>query len=303
MRIVSLLASATEIVCALDLGGYLVGRSHECDNPPWVQQLPVCSQPAFDVHGSSSEVDAEVRRRLRSGEPLYWIDAKRVEALRPDVLIAQVHCEVCAVTVDNLERFHPDRMAETVVALAAGSVGGIYDDVRRVAGALHCPERAERLVASMQQRIGQVRQQVAARRPPTVVLLEWTDPPYPAGNWAPELAEAANAQLLLSRRDEHSSAIGWSRVLEADPEWLIVAPCGFDLARTRREIPVLEALPGWSHLQAVRQRRVVLADGNRYFNRSGTTIVETVQILAEILHQLPPAAGDPGQAWERYSGG
>lgn len=297
MRVVSLLASGTEIICALGAGDWLVGRSHECDNPPWVSTLPACTRPAFDISMTSGQIDAEVRRRLRAGEPLYHIDRDRIDSLEPDLLVAQEHCEVCAVTPADVGRAGCVA-AGRVLALRAGSVQGIYDDIGAIGRAIGREEAASTLVAAMRSRIGAVHDAVKHRRAPTLVLLEWTDPVFAMGNWTPELVDAAHGRVLLGERGEHSSAIDWQRIREADPEWLIVAPCGFDLARTRREVPMLEALPGWFDLRAVRDGKVVLADGNRDFNRSGTTIVETVEILAEILHGYP--AGHRCKAWESY---
>lgn len=297
MRVVSLLASGTEIVCALGAGNRLVGRSHECDNPPSVLALPACTRPAFDISMSSGQIDAEVRRRLKAGEPLYHIDTELIESLRPDLLVTQEHCEVCAVTPADVGRAGCV-VAGQVLALGAGSVQGIFDGIAAIGRALGRDRAAGDLVEAMRRRIGAVHDAVKHRRAPSLVMLEWTDPIFAMGNWGPELVDAANGRLVLGERGEHSSAIDWQRVREADPEWLIVAPCGFDLARARREVPTLEALPGWFDLRAVREGRVVLADGNKYFNRSGTTIVETVEILAEILHDYP--AGRRGIGWEKY---
>jgi len=296
MRIVSLLASGTEIVCALGAGESLVGRSHECDNPEWVIGLPSCTRPAFDISLPSAAIDAEVRRRLRAGEPLYHVDADRLRSLTPDLVITQVHCQVCAVTPSDVQRGGCMVPGE-VLALSGGTVAGIYEDVERVAGAIGCPDAGASLVTNMRARIAAVTAAVTGRRAPSVVLLEWIDPVFPAGNWAPELIDAAGGRSLLGRGAEHSSAIGWEAVVEADPEYLIVAPCGFSLARTLREIDCLERRPGWSRLRAVADGRVFLADGNRYFNRSGVTIVDTVEMLAEMLHDYRPASTTRGVAW------
>lgn len=298
MRVVSLLASGTEIVCALGAGESLVGRSHECDNPPWVSALPACTRPAFDISMSSGQIDAEVRRRLRLGEPLYHVERELIDSLKPDLLVTQEHCEVCAVTPADVGRAGC-AVSGQVLALGAGSVSGIFDGVAAIGRALGREDAAAALIDAMKARMAAVHDAVKHRRAPSVVMLEWTDPIFAMGNWGPELVDFANGQLELGERGEHSAAIDWERVRQADPEWLIVAPCGFDLERTRREVPTLEALPGWSSLRAVRNGKVVLADGNTYFNRSGTTIVETVEILAEILHGYP--AGHRGRAWERYS--
>lgn len=302
MRIISLLASGTEIVCALGAGDSLVGRSHECDNPIWVRKLPVCTQPAFDISMSSAQIDAEVRRRLKAGEPLYHIDTDLIRELRPDLLITQAHCQVCAVTPGDVERAGCDLLAAQIIALGAGSVQGIFDGVMNIAHALGIPPAGEKLVAQMSARIGAVSEAVRNRATPTVVMLEWIDPIFSMGNWGPELVEAANGRALLGEKGEHSRAIPWDAVREADPDYLIIAPCGFSLERALLELPLLEAQPGWEELKAVKAGRVAVADGNLFFNRSGTTIVETVEMIAEILHGHQ-VEGHPGSRHQRSSTG
>ena len=299
-RVVSLLASGTEIVCALGAGDLLVGRSHECDNPAWVQELPACTRPAFDITVSSGAIDAEVRRRLRADEPLYYVDADQIRRLEPDLLITQIHCEVCAVTPQDVTRAGCSPLADHVVALSAGSIAGIFDGIRSVANAIAQPAAGEALITSLQGRIDAVSACVRGRAVPTLVLLEWTDPIFAMGNWAPELVAAAGGRPLLGEKARHSAAIPWASVLNADPDYLIVAPCGFDLDRTLQEVTLLEALPGWFNLTAVKRGQVVFADGNKYFNRSGTTIVETVEMLAEILHGDVVAPRRHGKVWCRY---
>ena len=252
MRIVSLLASGTEIVCGLGAGEWLVGRSHECDNPPWVKRLPACTQPAFDVSMSSRQIDEEVRRRLKSGEPLYHVDTERINALEPELLITQEHCHVCAVTPADVERAGCV-VAPQVLALQAGSLEGIFEGVFSIGRALGREEDASGLVARMKGRIDAVARAVKHRKTPTVVALEWTDPIFAMGNWGPELVEAANGRLLLGEKGDFSRAIDWKLVRDADPDWLIIAPCGFDLDRTLREAKTLESLPGWLDLRAVRK--------------------------------------------------
>ena len=297
MRIVSLLASGTEIVCALGAGDELVGRSHECDNPDWVRRLPACTRPAFDITMSSRDIDAEVRRRLKSGEPLYHVDADQINALAPDVLITQVHCEVCAVTPGDVARAGCVGVGDQVVALSAGSMTGIYDGVRNVARAIRRESAMDRLVDDMRGRIDAVRASVNGRARPTVVLLEWTDPLFTSGNWGPELVDAAGGETLLAEAGHHSVPVTWEQIVDADPDHLIVAPCGFNLDRALQDIDVLEQMPGWFELRAVRNGGVAFADGNKYFNRSGTTVVETTEILAEILHGGDGPAAWRGDAW------
>jgi iron complex transport system substrate-binding protein len=285
-RIVSLLASATEIVCALGAGEMLVGRSHECDNPDWVRQLPSCSAPAFDVSVSSVEIDTEVRRRIRSGEPLYHIDGDLIREMRPDLLITQAHCEVCAVTPGDIERSSACTLTAQQIALSASTLDDRFKSIREISQALGLQEQGEALVRREQQRLDMVRENAARFRRPTVVMLEWTDPLFAMGNWGPELVEIANGELLLGKKGEYSAAIPAEQLRDADPEFLIVAPCGFNLERSLQEQAILERHPWWQELQAVRKGNLAFADGNLFFNRSGMTISQTAEIIAEILHGI-----------------
>jgi iron complex transport system substrate-binding protein len=284
MRVISLLASGTEIVCALGAGENLVGRSHECDNPGWVRSLPACTEPAFDISVSSRDIDREVNRRIRSGEPLYRIHTALIGELAPDLLITQAHCEVCAVTPGDVQRSGCDTPAATVLALTAGSLDGIFEGMMQVAIAMGRESDGRALVACERQRIERVRQRTSGKPRPSVVVLEWTDPMFAMGNWGPELVEIANGNLLLGNQGEHSAAMPAERLLEFDPEYVIVAPCGFTLERALRDREVLEAHPWWGKLRAVAEGKVAFADGNLFFNRSGTTISQTAEIIAEILH-------------------
>lgn len=298
MRIVSLLASATEIVCALGADEMLVGRSHECDNPAWVRQLPACSDPAFDISVSSGEIDAEVRRRLRTGEPLYHLNSELIQSLRPDLLITQDHCEVCAVTPGDVERSAGCAVAAQQLALSASSLNDIFGSILRVAQAIGLEEKGKAVVRREQERLENVRKEAARVPRKTVVLLEWTDPLFAMGNWGPELVEIANGELLLGSKGEHSAAIPAEKLSDADPECLIVAPCGFNLERSLRERTMLEQHPWWHELQSVRKNNVAFADGNLFFNRSGMTVSQTAEIIAEILHGRPFGEKTEGLHWQ-----
>ncbi len=275
----------------------LVGRSHECDNPSWVGRLPACSQPAFDVLVSSGEIDAEVRRRLRAGEPLYHVDGDLIAGLRPDLVITQEHCEVCAVTPADVERGGtcPGRQ----LALSASSLEGIFESIARIASELGLAERGRAVVSQERRRLEAVSDRTAGFRRPTVVMLEWTDPIFAMGNWGPELVDIAHGELLLGKKGEYSAAIPAEQLRDADPEYLIVAPCGFPLERALRERSVLERHPWWPDLQAVRNGNVTFADGNLFFNRSGMTVARTAEIIAEILHGVSFAAS--AEAFEETS--
>ena len=294
MRIVSLLASATEIVCALGAGEMLVGRSHECDWPEWVRGLPRCSEPAFDVSGSSAAIDAEVRRRIAAGEELYRVNGDLIRELQPDLVIAQSHCEVCAVTPRDVER---GGECLPMLALSAATVEGVFESIGQVAARIGLEERGREVVARERERLRVVSERTSGLRRPTVVMLEWTEPLFAMGNWGPELVEVANGELLIGKKGEYSSTVAGELVAEADPEFLIVAPCGFDLARTMRERAVMESYAWWRGLRAVREGKVAFADGNRFFNRSGMTVAWTAEIIAEILHGVRFSSTAPGKHW------
>ena len=297
MRIVSLLASATEIVCALGAGEMLVGRSHECDNPEWVRQLPACSTPAFDVSVSSGEIDAEVRRRLRSGEPLYHIHGALIRELGADLLITQSHCEVCAVTPGDIERSDACPSAARQVALSASSLEEIFQGILRISQELGLKEKGEVVVRRERERMATVREKTQHFRRPTIVMVEWTNPLFAMGNWGPELVEIANGELVLGEKGKYSAAIPADQLRDADPEYLIVAPCGFNLERSLQEQTVLEQYPWWCELQAVRQGKVAFADGNLLFNRSGMTVSQTAEVIAEILHGVSFGERTEGVHW------
>jgi len=297
MRIVSLLASATEIVCALGAGEMLVGRSHECDNPEWVRRLPACSAPAFDVAVSSGEIDREVRRRIRAREPLYHVRGELIRELHADLLITQSHCEVCAVTPGDVERScgHGARQ----LSLSATSLQEIFQGILQIAQELGLDELGNALVGRERQRLDRVRDQAARFRRPTVVMLEWTDPLFAMGNWGPELVDIANGDLLLGEKGEYSASIPAEQLRRADPEYLIVAPCGFGLQRSLRERSVLEQYGWWKELRAVQNGNVAFADGNLFFNRSGMTVSQTAEIIAEILHGISFGEQTEGIHWRR----
>ena len=304
MRIISLLAGATELVCALGAQRELVGRSHECDWPAEVRRLPALTEPTFDTAASSVQIDADVRRLMRDHQPLYQVDVKRLLQLKPDVVITQVHCDVCAPGPADVARDAPMELASLpqMVSMQASTIDGIVDDFRCVAKTISRISECEQLVHGIQKKLDETSHRVANLERPTIACIEWIDPIFTMANWAPRLVEIAGGTPLLSQSGVHSAATTWERVREADPQFILVAPCGFDIARTKREMHLLAARPGWRELKAVRDKRVFIADGNRYFNRAGPSLFDSAQILAQILHpqEFPPT--HRGTAWENYAG-
>jgi iron complex transport system substrate-binding protein len=301
-RIVSLLASGTELVAALGLGDRLVGRSHECDHPSWVRRLPAVSRPTFDITGSSAAIDQRVRERLHAGQPLYEVDEAALTALAPDVVITQTHCEVCAVTPSDLAHGGGARLQrQPVVALRTGSLQGILDGFLEVSTVLDAAPAGQALVADLRRRLADLSSRTAALPRPSVVCLEWIDPVFAMGNWGPELVTLAGGRDRLGTPGAPSVTTPWDAVRAVDPDVLVVAPCGFGLERAAREMPLFAQRPGWAQLRAVRAGRVFVADGNLYFNRSGPMLFETPEILAELLHPTVFAGRHEGTAWARWS--
>ena len=300
-RIVSLIASSTEIVCALGCGEQLVGRSHECDFPPWVQRLPVCTGPKFATDGTSYEIDQRVKAILAEGLSVYRVDAERLRALAPDVIVTQSQCEVCAVSLRDVEQAVCEWIESRprIVSLEPYALADVWRDIATVATALGAAQRGVELVTRLRRRIEKIVEPARGlRERPSVAVVEWIDPLMAAGNWMPELVEMAGGVNLFGEAGKHSPWMTIEELADRDPDWILVIPCGFDLERTRADMPALAARPEWMRLRAVRERRGVLGDGNQYFNRPGPRLVESLEILAEILHPEAFQFGHRGSGWQ-----
>jgi iron complex transport system substrate-binding protein len=231
--------------------------------------------------------------------PLYHLHAELIDQLRPDLLITQEHCEVCAITPGDVQRSGSCARAAQQLALSASSLTDVFQSILRISQAVGLGDRGEILVHHEQDRLERVRSEAARSPRKTVVMLEWTEPLFAMGNWGPELVEIANGELLIGEKGEYSAAIPAEQLRNADPEYLIVAPCGFNLDRCWTERPVLQRYPWWPELQAVRNGNVAFADGNLFFNRSGMTVSQTAEIIAEILHGAPVGKKTEGTHWRR----
>lgn len=301
MRVVSLIASATEIVAALGREDALVGRSHECDWPPAVLDLPAVTEPKFPTDGTSYEIDRRVKAILSEALSVYRVDAGALRALEPDVIVTQTQCEVCAVSLGDVEVALREWTGATprIVSLSPDSLADVLDDVRKVAAALGVPGRGKAVVDAMRERMAAVESAAEGLPRCTVACVEWIEPLMAAGNWMPELVAMAGGEPLLGEAGVHSPWIDWDDLVEADPDVVLVSPCGFDLDRTRSEMGTMVARPGWEGLKAVRTGRVALADGVSFFHRPGPRLAESLEILAEILHPGAFGFGWEGTAWER----
>ena len=292
MRIVSLLPSATEIVCALGLRDRLVARSHECDWPEDVAGLPVVTRPRIAIGGTSREIHDGVTALAGSPGGVYALDVPALRALAPTHVVTQAQCDVCAVGLGDVERALAGWRGDppAVAALHPANLSAALDDIRRAGAFLSAGAEADRLVAGIAARFEAIRRRTADRPRPRVACLEWTDPLMGAGNWVPELVRIAGGEPVLGAAGRHSEWISEDDLEAADPDVLVVVPCGFALGRAVAELLALAERLRFRALRAFRSGRAFAIDGNAYFNRPGPRLPDSAEILAAIL------AGDGGKA-------
>ena len=294
-RIVSLLPSATEIVCALGAGVRLVGISHECDFPDEVTGLPVMTAPRIDPAKPSGVIHRDIGEVLKLALSVFEVDRAALAAAAPDLVLTQALCEACAVSLDQVR----DAVGKAVdgevalLSLEPASVEDVWSDILAVGRALDRDGQAKALVQGLRDRLAILSRAVADRKRPRVACIEWFDPPMIAGNWVPELVTVAGGEPLLAEPGAHSDWLDWDDLLAADPDVIVLMPCGFDMARCWAELPALTARPGWQDIAAVRAGRVFVTDGNACFNRPGPRLTDSAEVLAEILH--------PGAATTRHA--
>ena len=301
-RIISLLPSCTEIVGALGCGDWLVGRSHECDYPPGVRTLPVCTRAKLNAEASSAEIDREVKSLLEQALSIYDVDAAQLEKLRPQIILTQSQCEVCAVSVNDLE----EALRKTVglkagiISVAPMRLTDVWKDIQTIADALGVAEEGREVLSGLKHRVVNIIEKTCMMtQRPTVACVEWLEPLMAAGNWVPELVEFAGGKNLFGEAGKHSPWMEWPALVKTNPDIIVLMPCGFDLARVRKEMTVLEQKPEWKKLRAVKSGKVFLVDGNQYFNRPGPRLVESLEILAEICQPKIFSFGHEGKGWEK----
>jgi len=303
MRIVSLLPAATEIIAAMDLGDQLVGRSHECDYPPQVNGLQLLTTPKFEAEGDSQSIDQSIRDLVARGLSIYEVNTALLEEMAPDYIITQSQCEVCAVNRDEVVRAAQQLVHSEpqIIDLQPNSYDDVFADIFRIGTVLARQPAAQRLVEAMQGRIAEVEKRVSdvASRP-SVMCVEWLAPLMSAGNWIPNLVEKAGGTPLLSQAGAHSQELAWDDLVAADPDYILVMPCGYGIAQSRNEMKQLTQQPGWADLKAVKKNHVFLVDGNQYFNRPGPRIADSVEILAEIFHPHLFAASYAPNGWMQH---
>ena len=290
MRIVSLLPSATEIVCAIGLRDDLVGVTHECDFPPEVEGIPVMTRSVHDLGTSSSrDIHRLVTASVHGGSSLYTLDEEALAAAEPDLILTQELCRVCAVSYREVNDVARAIDADiTVVSLEPTSIEGIFNTISTVGAMTEAEDAAVDLVETLRERLGAIEAKVQTRRDaggrsPRVVGLEWLDPPFASGHWVPEQIRRAGGWELLGADGDRSVQTTWDAVAEVDPEMLLLMPCGFHLAETQAEWTRTRRPPGYEDLTAVRRGQVFAVDGSAYFSRPGPRVIDGIELLAEIF--------------------
>ncbi len=301
LRIVSLIPSATEILAALGLTDAIVGRSHECDYPLEIQSRPVCTEARLDSNAPSADIHSNINDLLQSALSIYKIKTDVLEQLQPTHILTQDQCDVCAVSFKEVEQAVVTLIHSQpkIVSMRADVLADVWTDIERVADATGV--ESQRLLEDLKSRIKicqQKTQGLSAEERPTVACIEWTDPLMTAANWIPELVTMAGGQPLFSTPGQPSPRLSWETLVAANPSIIIFMPCGFDLNRTRQEAQLLAQRPEWQSLQAVERSRVYITDGNWYFNRPGPRLVDSQEILSEILHPKIFHYGYKGTAWD-----
>lgn len=300
-RVLSLLSASTEIIHRLGCSHLLVGRSHGCDDPPLATTLPIATAPRVDPNAGSRELDEAVRAQSVSGGPIYHIHSKLVSELRPDVIVTQEQCRICAVTPEDVSAACADWPCAKLVTIKPTTLDDVLGDMITISAALGVPGRGQRLVSMMRARLASLAAiaREVTTTPPRVVHVEWLAPLMGSGYWIAECMEAANCTMLHGSRGGHSQTLeSLAALREADV--ILLAPCGFSIERTHAELASLKLLDNaeWQALPAVRRGSVAVADGNLYFNRSSCGILHTAEIVAEIAHtELAGLFGHHGRHW------
>ncbi|MCY4130940.1 MAG: cobalamin-binding protein [Gammaproteobacteria bacterium] len=303
IRIVSLIASATEIVAALGLQAYLVGRSHECDYPNSVLALPSCSSSKVDKDATSNEIDQQVRSMVRDALSIYQVDYVLLNELSPTHILTQTQCDVCAVTLDEVNRALAHlQSAPAVTALEPMTLTDIWCDIQSVADVGNVSKHGHALVERLKKRLVAIAEKTALRdATPTVACIEWIHPLMYAANWVPELITIAGGQTTQGQAGLHSGYFDFMDLVESDPDYILIMPCGFNVDRTLKELAPLTTKSLWQNLPAVRGNRVYLVDGNYFFNRPSPRVVESAEIAAEILHPQLCSFGHEDRAYKQLT--
>ncbi len=306
MRIVSLLPAATEWICEFEGAADLVGRSHECDYPPEIQDRPVVTAPTYDAEADSAAIDDAVQEKVQEGLSLYDVNLERLRELDPDLIVTQDQCEVCAVSQTELEASLADWTGAdlTIFSMKPQTLKEVLDEALRLGKAMNRVDRAMQVLANLETGLRGLRDQLGVDRTtnpqsvPSVACIEWMEPLMVAGHWMPDVVTMAGGRAVMGTAGEPTRRIEWPDLREADPDVIVCMPCGFTIEETRRDLHYLTERDGWEALTAVQENRVALLDGNAYFNRPGVRLYRAIEVLASVLYPDQPLDPPPAD-WER----
>jgi iron complex transport system substrate-binding protein len=303
IRIASLLPAATEIVCALGFQDNLVGLSHECDYPNDLASLPVCTKALISPDGTSLEIDTAVKNALKNALSIYHVEDNALGIVKPDVIITQDQCEVCAVALKDVEAAVCDLLESDaqIVSLNPEGIENVYKDIERVADALNVHAKGAELTQAMQQRLEAICHATEKRETPSVACIEWADPLMAAGNWVPSLVDIAGGHDLFGQAGLHAPWLDPEKLIAANPDIIVFMPCGFGLERSTQEAQTLMQTQEWQAIKAVKTDNVYATDGNSFFNRPGPRIVENAEILTEIFFPDMGAPQHHGTGWVKVA--
>lgn len=302
MRVLSLIASSTEIVYALGLGKKLVGRSHECDFPNEALELPYCTEPRFSTSGSSKEIDQKIKSVLQQALSVYKINEDKLRELNPDLIITQSLCDVCAVSLSDVISAVKNLIGKkpSIISVEPNILADIYDNVKTISSALDANDKGDLIIDQMKNRINYLSNLSVNNERKTVACIEWIDPLMAAGNWVPELVEKAKGINLFGEKGKHSPWMDFEQLCNKDPDIIIIMPCGYDMNKSNIEMSILKSRSKWSKLKAVKNKNVFLTDGNQYFNRPGPRLVESLEILIEIIHEKEYNFDHENKGWKKF---
>ena len=288
-KIVTLIPSATEIVAFLGQKNSIIGRSHECDYPHDLNHVVKLTSPKINVDGTSGEIDKQINTILENSLSVYKVDVKKLKELKPDYIITQAHCEVCAVSLSEVENIVSKNLNENtkIISLQPNTLDDVFNDIKRVAKNLNIENKINnKLIKSLDERLKKIKKSSSKEKnKPTVACIEWIDPLMTAGNWIPEMVEIAGGINILGKSGNDSHWIKFEEIADQDPEIIIFLPCGFNIKKTKEELNnLLKQNSKWKSLKAFKNKKLFITDGNQFFNRPGPRLIESLEIFAEIIH-------------------
>jgi iron complex transport system substrate-binding protein len=287
-KIVTLIPSATEIVAFLGEKDSIVGRSHECDYPIDLNKIIKLTSPKINVEGTSGEIHKQINTILENSLSVYKVDIEELKKLEPDVVITQAHCEVCAVSLSEVEEIVTKHLNEKtkIISLQPNTLGEVFDDIKKVAVGLNLDKvSTKNLIKPLEQRVKNIQIKSSKQKKKTVACIEWIDPLMAAGNWIPEMVKISGGEDVFGKSGKDSHWITFDEIKYYDPEIIIFLPCGYNIDKTKNEVEnLLTNETKWNNLKAFKNKELFIVDGNQFFNRPGPRLVESLEIFAEIVH-------------------